>query len=224
MRLVEAMVEANHRALAGDSRAGLRPADFANSLPIAALTCIDPRMHPLMPEVLGVAEEDFIWVTSAGNRIAHLGCDTLLTLSMACAVHRAREILVIGHTDCPFCNLRPPQLLQHLQALGIDLAQAAGKLNDFLSQFTDEQHNVQRAVQLARSSVLIAPTIPIHGLLVDIHSGRLDWIVNGYQSKGAPAVESTAKTEPAAPPAARTDGRLGGGYKIGGDLPPIGSG
>jgi carbonic anhydrase len=224
MRLVEAMIEANHRALAGDPRAGLRPADFADSLPIAALTCIDPRMHPLMPEVLGVAEEDFIWVTGAGNRIASPGCDTLLTLSLACAVHRAREILIIGHTDCPFCNWRPSEMLQHLQTLGIDLAQVAGKLNDFLNQFTDEQHNVKRAVQLARSSALIAPTIPIHGLLVDIHSGRLDWIVNGYRSKGVPEVESTMHTEPAPPAPGFTDGRLGGGYKIGGDLPPIGSG
>jgi carbonic anhydrase len=223
MRLVEAMVEANHRALSGDPRAGLRAADFASSLPIAALTCIDPRLHPLMPEVLGVAEEDFIWVTNAGNRIAHPGCDTLITLSLACAVHRAREILIIGHTDCPFCNWRPPEMVQRLQTLGIDLAQAAGRLDDFLNQFADVERNVQRTVQMARSSALIAPTIPIHGLLVDIRSGRLDWIVNGYQSKGAPAVASAAKTEPAPPAPVVPDGKLGGGYKIGGDLPPIGS-
>jgi carbonic anhydrase len=24
--------------------------------------------------------------------------------------------------------------------------------------------------------------VPVHGLLVDIHTGRLEWVVNGYQS------------------------------------------
>ena len=36
MQLFEAIVEANHRALAGDERAGLRPDEFAASLPVAA--------------------------------------------------------------------------------------------------------------------------------------------------------------------------------------------
>ena len=38
MRLLEAIIDANHRALAGDESAGLRPAEFADSLPIIALT------------------------------------------------------------------------------------------------------------------------------------------------------------------------------------------
>ena len=47
MRLFEAMVDANHRALAGDTAAGLHLADFfAAFLPIAALTCIDARLNP----------------------------------------------------------------------------------------------------------------------------------------------------------------------------------
>ena len=59
MHLVEAIVEANHRALGGDASAGLHPDDFRESLPIVALTCIDARLNPLMPEVLGVPERDF---------------------------------------------------------------------------------------------------------------------------------------------------------------------
>jgi len=39
MRLFEVITEANHRAIAGDASAGLRPADFADELPIITLTC-----------------------------------------------------------------------------------------------------------------------------------------------------------------------------------------
>jgi hypothetical protein len=62
MRLFEAILDANHRALSGDTRAGLRLEEYSNALPIIALTCIDPRLNPLMPEVLGIPEEHFIWL------------------------------------------------------------------------------------------------------------------------------------------------------------------
>jgi carbonic anhydrase len=57
MRLFEAIVDANHRAAAGDQHAGLHPSEFESELPIIALTCIDVRLNPLLPEVLGVPKE-----------------------------------------------------------------------------------------------------------------------------------------------------------------------
>ena len=56
MRLFEAILDANHRALAGDTQAGLHPLEYAEALPIIALTCIDPRLNRLLPDVLGVPE------------------------------------------------------------------------------------------------------------------------------------------------------------------------
>src|SRR5690349_25047860 len=100
MRLFEAILDANHRALAGDETAGLHPADFAYSLPIVALTCIDPRLNPHMPEVLGVPEKEFIWQRNAGNIIFDPMSSMTRTLALACAVKGGREIAIIGHTDC----------------------------------------------------------------------------------------------------------------------------
>src|ERR1700709_1834001 len=59
MRLFEAIIDANHRAVAGDASAGLHPADFADALPVIALTCIDPRLNAFFPNVLALAAEDF---------------------------------------------------------------------------------------------------------------------------------------------------------------------
>ena len=47
MRLFEAIIAANHRALAGDAGAGLHPSEFEDELPVVALTCIDARLNPL---------------------------------------------------------------------------------------------------------------------------------------------------------------------------------
>ena len=48
--------------------------------------------------------------------------------------------------------------------------------------FASEQANVIHCVQLTRQSPLIGPRIPVHGLLVDVHTGRIDWLVNGYET------------------------------------------
>jgi carbonic anhydrase len=69
MRLFEAIINANHRAIAGDEHAGIHPADFAEELPVVALTCIDPRLNALFPNVLGLPGDQFIWLRNAGNVI-----------------------------------------------------------------------------------------------------------------------------------------------------------
>ena len=86
MRLFEAIRGANHRAVAGDEKAGLHPAEFADALPVAALTCIDARLNPLIPEVLGVPEEQFIWLRNAGNINTSSLSTTMRPLALACAV------------------------------------------------------------------------------------------------------------------------------------------
>jgi hypothetical protein len=54
MRLFEAIIDANHRAVAGDTSAGLHPAEFADALPVIALTCIDPRLNAFFPNALAL--------------------------------------------------------------------------------------------------------------------------------------------------------------------------
>ena len=47
--------------------------------------------------------------------------------------------------------------------------------------FGSERQNVIKACDIIRHSPLIGPKIPVHGLLVDTDTGKLDWVVNGYQ-------------------------------------------
>ena len=49
------------------------------------------------------------------------------------------------------------------------------------------RQNVIKAVDFVRNSPLIGAAIPVHGLLVDIQTGQLEWLVNGYQSFAASA-------------------------------------
>jgi carbonic anhydrase len=182
MRLFEAIVEANHRAVAGDASAGLHPAEFAEALPIIALTCIDPRLNALFPNVLGIPADQFIWLRNAGNIITGPLTSTMRSLALACAVKEGREIAIIGHTDCHVCNTSTMVLLDKLKHLGVDRGHLPENINEFFGMFATERQNVIKACGFARQSPLIGPKIPVHGLIVDIGTGKLDWVVNGYET------------------------------------------
>ncbi len=182
MRLFEAIIEANHRAVAGDTSAGLRPADFADSLPIAALTCIDVRLNPLLPEVLGVPQDQFIWLRNAGNVLTGPLSSTMRSLALACAVKSAEEICIIGHTDCQVCKTTTMQLLERLKNLGVERHLLPDNVNEYFGLFASERQNVHKACDLVRHSPLIGPKVPVHGLMLDVEIGKLEWLVNGYET------------------------------------------
>ena len=182
MRLFEAIIDANHRAVAGDTNAGLHPADFADELPVIALTCIDPRLNAFFPNALALPAEQFIWLRNAGNIIFDPMSSMMRTLALACAVKGGKEIAVIGHTDCLVGKTTTMQLLDQFKELGIDRHLLPDNLNEFFGLFSSERQNVIKAAGIVRSSPLIGPKIPVHGLLLDIETGKLDWIVNGYET------------------------------------------
>lgn len=200
MRLFEAILDANHRALGGDTRAGLRPEEHSAALPIIALTCIDPRLNPLMPEVLGIPEEQFIWLRNAGNIITGPTSSTMRSLALACAVKGGKEIVVIGHTDCLVCKTSALELTGEFARFGVPRSKLPDNLQEFFGLFASERQNVLRAVEFIRESSLIGPKIPVHGLLVDITNGRLESLVNGYQTlERVVSPEPTSLREPLQP-------------------------
>jgi carbonic anhydrase len=197
MRLFEAILDANHRALAGDTAAGVRPADFPDALPVVALTCVDPRLNHLFPEALGVHEDDFIWLRNAGNIIFEPMSSMVRSLSLACAVKGGKEIAIIGHSDCRVRQMSVSQLIECFRGLGINRASLPDNLIEFFGMFASEHQNVINGVNHVRQSPLISPKIPVHGLMVDVQTGRLEWVVNGYEhlGKAAPASPLLQKLE-----------------------------
>jgi len=138
--------------------------------------------------VLGLPEEQFIWLRNAGNIIFDPLSSMMRTLALACAIKGGREIAVIGHTDCKVRQTSVSTLIDRFKAIGIDRSKLPENLNEFFGLFASERQNVIRGVDIIRSSPLIGPNIPVHGLLVDVETGRLEWITNGYDvlQRGAP--------------------------------------
>lgn len=185
MRLFEAIIEANHAAANGDQHAGLHPSDYDSELPLVALTCIDVRLNPLLPEVLGIPKDQFVWLRNVGNMVdGPLGTMTR-SLAMACAIKGAKQIVIIGHTDCQVCKTTGSALLERLRSLGIECHLLPPNVEEFFGLFSSERMNVIKAVETARSSPLVGPNTPVQGLLVNTETGWVDWVVNGYQPLAA---------------------------------------
>ncbi len=195
MRLFEAIIDANHRAVAGDVNAGLHPAEFAESLPVIALTCIDPRLNAFFPNALALPADDFIWLRNAGNIITGPMSSTMRSLALACAVKGGREIAIIGHTDCQVAKTTASALIDRFKALGVERGRLPDNLNEFFGTFSSERQNIIKACDFTRHSPLIGARVPIHGLLLDIETGKLDWVVNGYETLTAPAQPTMAKMD-----------------------------
>src|SRR5213083_161738 len=185
MRLLEAIIEANQRAVAANAKADLNASEFADALPLVALTCIDPRLNRLIPEMLGVPEEHFIWLRNAGNIITGPLSSTMRSLALACAIKGGKEIALIGHTDCLVCKSTMLKLTDSFRTLGVDRSKLPENLNEYFGLFASERQNVIRGAEIVRQSPLIGATIPVHGLLIDVHTGKIEWLVNGYQTLGA---------------------------------------
>ncbi len=190
MRLFDAIISANHRALKGDRSAGFHLGDYDGELPVVALTCVDPRLNRLFPGVMGLPAESFIWLRNAGNIITGPLSSTMRSLALACAVKGGREIAIIGHTDCQVSRTSIAELTERFKALGIDRNQLPLNLTEYFGVFASERQNVIQAVDFARQSLLIGPRMPVHGLMVDIATGDLEWVVNGYEALEHPATLS----------------------------------
>src|SRR5213593_2444368 len=131
MGLLEAIIEANQRAAANGTKAELNASQFASALPLVALTCIDPRLNRLIPEMLGVPEEQFIWLRNAGNIITGPLSSTMRSLTLACAVKGGKEIALIGHSDCQVGKTTMLKVTDAFRAMGVDRAKLPENLNEY---------------------------------------------------------------------------------------------
>jgi carbonic anhydrase len=184
MRLLEQIMEWNHRNWSVKNGIAWKAADYSDSLPIVALTCIDPRLNRLLPDLLGIPEVDFIWLRNAGNIVHHPLSSTMRSLALACLVKGAKEIMIIGHSDCRVTQFSLADLENGFVQLNIDRRKLPSDLADYFGLFNCESDNVVQSVDRVRRSPLIGPNIPVHGLVIDVTTGRLKWTVDGYAAIG----------------------------------------
>jgi carbonic anhydrase len=154
---------------------------------IVILTCMDTRLVELLPKAMNFKNGDVKIVSSAGAVINHPFGGIMRSLLVAVYELQANEVYIIGHYDCGMSAIEPEQMLKKMMDRGITqetikmLNYSGVELDDWLRGFTDVQQTVKHSVDMVRNHPLMVKDIPVHGLVINPATGRLDVVINGNE-------------------------------------------
>jgi carbonic anhydrase len=180
--MLEEILEHNKRFLEGPA---LPPCSHLPRRRTAVVTCMDCRLVGMLEQALGLERGDVVELRTAGATIAvpereRAANDLIRSLAGAIYLLGVREVLVIGHTACGLSHVDPAALTASMQALGVDpqrlisdydLGDLQGLIR-WLGAFEAVESNVSAVVEVIRRSPFL-PRLPVHGLVIDIATGRL---------------------------------------------------
>jgi carbonic anhydrase len=147
----------------------------------AVLTCMDARIDPA--RALGLQEGDAHVIRNAGGRASD---DAIRSLVISHKLLGTDEWFVIHHTNCGM-ELFTDEIIRGLLAQSLDTASidASGwhdhgkgpgsRQGDFIDWLTirDQAESVASDVERIRSHQLVPRSIPIHGYIYQVETGRM---------------------------------------------------
>ncbi|MFC4711275.1 beta-class carbonic anhydrase [Planococcus dechangensis] len=153
------------------------------------LTCMDTRLFELLPKAMNFKNGDVKIVKSAGAVINHPFGGIMRSLFVAVYELNADEIYIIGHHDCGMASVKPEGIIEKMKSRGIDqstieLMDYSGvNLDEWLMGFDDVTESVRHSVDMVRHHPLMDKKVPVHGLVIDPTTGKLDVVVDGYEEQ-----------------------------------------
>jgi len=153
---------------------------------LVILTCMDTRLHELLPKSMNMKNGDVKVVRNAGAVIMHPFGSIMRSLLVAVYELQADEVLIVGHYDCGMGAVNSHAMIEKMKNRGINeetfntLQYSGIDLHDWLKGFDDVKESVRYSVEMVRQHPLMAKDVPIHGLVIDPSTGQLDLIKDGY--------------------------------------------
>lgn len=154
---------------------------------MAILTCMDTRLIDLLPRAMNLKNGDAKIIRNAGAIVYQPFGNIMRSMMMSVYELGADEIFVVGHHDCGMTGLDPDRLLQRMVERGVDadvfttLRHAGIDLNRWLTGFNTVREGVEKSVSIIRNHPLLPPGMPVHGLIIDPVTGKLDVVSEGYR-------------------------------------------
>ncbi|OEH92981.1 beta-class carbonic anhydrase [Bacillus solimangrovi] len=152
---------------------------------IVILSCMDTRLVELLPKAMNIGNGDVKMIKNAGAMITDSYGSIMRSILVAVYELQAEEVFVIGHYDCGMTGLHADKLLEKakkgnftdekqksLEGSGVDL-------KTWLKGFDSPEENVRHSVQQIHQHPLFPTDIPVHGLIIEPNTGRLDLVIDG---------------------------------------------
>ncbi len=154
---------------------------------IAILTCMDTRLTELLPQALNIKNGDAKIIKNAGGTIVHPFGSAMRSILVAIYELGVEEIYIIPHHDCGICNLDTTEMVDKMMKRGIEhslinnLFHSGIDIRKWLHGFEDVEESLNKSISIVKNHPLMPKNIPIHGLIMDPETGKLDLIVNGWE-------------------------------------------
>ncbi|WML45736.1 carbonic anhydrase [Neobacillus sp. PS3-40] len=152
------------------------------------LTCMDTRLLELLPKAINVSNGDVKTVKNAGAIVSHPFGSIMRSILLAVYELQADEVFVIGHHDCGVSGLRAETVIESMKKRGISedtlntLTNSGIKFKKWLHGFDNVTESVAHSVGVIKNHPLMPADVPVHGLVIDPSTGKLDLVVEGYKN------------------------------------------
>lgn len=152
------------------------------------LTCMDTRLLELLPAALNIQNGDVKIIKNAGAIISHPFGSIMRSILVAVYELQAEEVFVIGHHDCGMSQIQSNHVIEKMKDRGIKeeiistLMNSGINIKSWLKGFASAEENVRNSVNIIKNHPLMAENIPVHGLIINPETGKLDLIIDGYKN------------------------------------------
>lgn len=168
---------------------------------LVVISCMDTRLVELLPQAMNLKNGDVKIIKNAGAFVSHPFGSVMRSILVAIYELDAHEVCVVSHHDCGMYRMDSTSLLKQMVNKGISretihtLSNAGIDLLGWLKGFECITEGIQQSVSLIKNHPLLPKDIPVHGLVIDPHTGKLDVIVNGYTGEVIPKSEEDWRTQ-----------------------------
>ena len=186
MRMLDEILDFNEKFVAEKKYEEFTTTKFPNKK-MVILTCMDTRLVELLPRALNIRNGDVKIVKNAGALIMHPFGSIMRSLLVAVYQLQAEEVAIIGHYDCGMSGMKPDGMIEEMKRRGVSddmlntLNYSGIDVKEWLHGFENVKDSVSHSVEIVRNHPLMPKDVPVHGLVIDPSTGRLDQVIDGYQ-------------------------------------------
>ncbi|MDA7027334.1 carbonic anhydrase [Bacillus sp. CLL-7-23] len=185
MNLLDNILEFNQQFVEREDYKKYQTSKFPDKK-MVILSCMDTRLVELLPHAMNMRNGDVKIVKSAGALVSHPFGSIMRSILVAVYELNADEICVIGHHDCGMSKLKSESFLDKAVKRGISkeriqtLEYSGVDFKQWLKSFDSVEDSVKDSVQVIKNHPLLPNDVPVHGLVIDPGTGKLDVVINGY--------------------------------------------
>ena len=186
MTILSEILDHNSAFVRSGEYEAFRTDQFPNKK-LVILTCMDTRLVELLPHAMGVRNGDVKMIKNAGAIVSHPFGSVMRSVLVAIYELGAAEVAVVGHHRCGMTGLSCASVLEKAKARGVGddvlatLQHSGIDLQRWLIGFERVEDGVTQSVGIIRNHPLLPPDVPVHGLIIDPETGKLELLVNGYE-------------------------------------------